>query len=146
MLPIGCPFQRTAPALGRARPQRMRRRLVLPLPFAPATRSSSPARSTNETPRNRVRAPRSHSSSAASSMRVLLHGSANPRLEPSSNAGHVLRKLASELFEQGALLGLDLVLSHVCDEGRQEQGSAGIRQVHRPACKRQKKAEVHRIA
>ena len=47
-------------------------------------------------------------------------------LEPPSDAGHILRKLGAELFEQAALLGFDLVLSHVCDEGRQEQCCASI--------------------
>src|SRR5262245_16050511 len=83
---IGWPFQRTSPALGVARPQRIRSRLVLPLPLAPATRSRSPAFTASETPRKSVRVPRSHSSSAASSMRLLLQkaGSA-PRL---AQVGH----------------------------------------------------------
>src|SRR5438874_7395928 len=66
------PFQRTSPWLGVSRPQRMRSRLVLPVPLAPAMRSDSPLRSANERPRNSVRPPRSHSSSVASSTAGLL--------------------------------------------------------------------------
>jgi hypothetical protein len=47
-------------------------------------------------------------------------------LEPPSNTGHILRELGAKLGEQGALLGLDLISSHVRYEYRQEQGRAGI--------------------
>src|SRR3954469_17527703 len=62
---MGLPSQRTSPAAGASRPHRMRRRLVLPRPLAPATRSSSPPRSANERPRKSILPPRSHWRSAA---------------------------------------------------------------------------------
>src|SRR5258708_40336842 len=61
------PFQRTSPWVGASSPHRIRSRLVLPLPFCPAMRSSSPAPSLNDRPAKSFRPPRSHSSSVASS-------------------------------------------------------------------------------
>src|SRR5436190_23609737 len=66
------PFQRTSPRVGASSPHRIRNRLVLPLPFCPAMRSSSPAPSLKERPANSFRPPRSHSSSVASSTWILL--------------------------------------------------------------------------
>src|SRR5688572_8111890 len=63
------------------------------------------------------------------------------RLQPPAHAGHVLRELGAELREQGALLGLDLVPSHVGDVGGQEQGCADIRQITRPAREREEEAK-----
>ena len=37
------PCQRTSPAAGSSKPHSIRSRLVLPVPFGPATRSSDPA-------------------------------------------------------------------------------------------------------
>ena len=61
-------------------------------------------------------------------LRALELGSAArmQHLEPPSNTGHILRETGAEFCEQGALLGLDLISSHVCNEDRQEQGRAGI--------------------
>src|SRR5687767_1139573 len=64
-MPAPCHF--TSPDEGMSSPQRMRSRLVLPLPFAPATRSSSPPESASDSPRNSVLPPRSHSRLTASS-------------------------------------------------------------------------------
>jgi hypothetical protein len=61
-------------ALGRARPQRIRSRLVLPLPFAPCTCRHSPGASRNEIPAKRRRVPRRHSRSFASSIGIFQRG------------------------------------------------------------------------
>jgi hypothetical protein len=44
----------------------------LPLPFGPATRTSSPGAAVNERPRKSARLPRSHASSNAESTLILL--------------------------------------------------------------------------
>src|SRR6185436_7936275 len=69
---MDAPFHSTSPAVGVSSPQRMRSRLVLPLPFGPATRSVSPGASENPRWRKRAFPPRSHSSSRASSTGGLL--------------------------------------------------------------------------
>src|SRR5688500_11316040 len=66
------PFHSTSPAVGVSKPHRMRSRLVLPLPFAPATRSVSPGASANASWRKSFFPPRSHSRSRASSTGGLL--------------------------------------------------------------------------
>jgi hypothetical protein len=55
-------------ALGSRRPQRMRSRLVLPLPFEPCTCRHSPAATWNDSPVKSRRVPRRHSRSVASSI------------------------------------------------------------------------------
>src|SRR5688572_28289375 len=65
---MGLPCQRTSPAAGGSRPQRILRRLVLPLPLAPLISSTSPSLTDNERFRKSLRPPRSHSRSNASSI------------------------------------------------------------------------------
>jgi len=52
------PRQCTAPAAGGVRPHRMRSRLLLPLPLAPATHRASPGATARSMLENRVRPPR----------------------------------------------------------------------------------------
>src|SRR3569833_112408 len=60
---ISVPFQRTSPAAGKASPHRVRNNVVLPLPLAPCTKSSSPVCSAKFKPLNRRRSPRSQARS-----------------------------------------------------------------------------------
>jgi hypothetical protein len=76
-------------AIGSARPQRMRSRLVLPLPLAPAMRSSVPLSSENVMPSKSCRSPRTHATFDAASIRPSFHvGNRDYALSP--NAGHAL--------------------------------------------------------
>ena len=66
---IALPRQRISPCVGWSSPHSMRSRLVLPVPFGPATRSSVPGSPRRPSPLNSTRSPRVHSRSRASSIR-----------------------------------------------------------------------------
>src|SRR5262245_55045614 len=89
----------------------MRNRLVLPLPFGPATRSASPPRSASESERKSFRPPRSHSRSRPSSTPVLL--------QSRSRSG----------FERDLAAQLAVALLQVCAE--QRVGARRQRVAHR---------------
>ena len=62
------PRQRTSPSTGVSRPQRIRKRLVLPLPFGPVRLTNVPGENENDRSLKILRSPRTHPSLLTSSI------------------------------------------------------------------------------